>query len=187
MDLAPLLFKILQFSPIFTRMKDMWCIKTSEGQKNATSKHYLSPSYPPFSLSSKLHSQTHLPYTPTILANGRQGAIGMVPKAPPTNTHGDFHLLRKATWWLSIFTFCLSPACTFWSLRKCKKRYEIEILKLLSKKWKLKSCIWVSFFPFLHYFLSSSSQSRKEEWSQLWLVPTRNSKWAGWIINGLGV
>ena len=93
----------------------------------------------------------------------------------------------KATWWLSIFTFCLSPACTFWSLRKCKKRYEIEILKLLSKKWKLKSCIWISFFPFLHYFLSSSSQSRKEEWSQLWLVPTRNSKWAGWIINELGV
>ena len=60
--------------------------KTSEGQKNATSKHYLSPSYPPLSLSSKLHSQTHLPCTPKILANGRQGAIGMVPEAPPTNT-----------------------------------------------------------------------------------------------------
>ena len=139
MGLAPLPFKILQFSPVFTRMKDTWHIKTSEGQKIATSKHYLSPSYPPLSLSSNLHSQTHLPYTPIILANGQQGAIEMVPKAPSTNTYGDFHLLRKATWWLSIFTFCSSPASTFWSLRKCKKRNEIEILKLLSKNgnWNL--------------------------------------------------
>ena len=119
--------------PSFYPIKDMW-----HSKKHATSKHHLSSSYPPLSLSN-LHSQTHLPYTPTIFANRRQGAIGMVPETPPTNTHGDFHLLRKATWWLSIFTFCSSPASTFWSLRKCKKRNEIEILKLLSKNgnWNL--------------------------------------------------
>ena len=78
--------------PSFYPIKDMW-----HSKKYATSKHHLSPSYPPLSLSN-LHSQTHLLYTPTIFANRRQGAIGMVPETPPTNTHGDFHLLRKATW-----------------------------------------------------------------------------------------
>ena len=86
---------------------------------------------PSFLIPSSATHNAHNTYTPTIMANGWQGAIRMVSETPPTNTHGDFHLLRKATWWSSIFTFCSSPTCTFWSLRMCKKRYEIEILKLL--------------------------------------------------------
>ena len=125
---APLLFKILQFSPVFTRMKNKWHIKHLE-IKNKPHQNiiYLHLTHP-FHLATSIHKwQTHLPYTLTILANGRKGAIRMVLEMPPTNTHGDFHLLRKATWWLSIFTFSSSPASTFWSLRKCKKRNEIEI------------------------------------------------------------
>ena len=59
--------------------------KISDGKRHATSKHHF---YPPLSLSN-LHSQTHIPYTPTIFANGRQGAIGMVPEMPPPNTHDN--------------------------------------------------------------------------------------------------
>ena len=52
-----------------------------------------------------------------------------------------------------------------------RKDMKLKSWSFYKKKWKLKSCIWVSFLPFLHCFVSSSSQSRIEEcpnygWSQ---------------------
>ena len=109
----PLPFKVLQFSLVFTKMKDTWHIKHLKVKKNATSKHYLSPSYPPLSLSSNLHSQTHLPCTTTILANGWQGAIEIVSETPPTDTHGNKQqcYLGFAATVLLLFVFLKGNGC----------------------------------------------------------------------------
>ena len=105
---SPPIQNSLVFSSFYADERHM-AHKTSEGKRHATSKHHF---YPPLSLSN-LHSQTHIPQTPTILTNGRQGAIRMVSEMPPTNTHGNKQQCYKgfAATVLLFFVFLEGNGC----------------------------------------------------------------------------